>query len=183
MNRKMVLMIMEFKKAKYSDVESIMEIVRQAQAYLKNKGIDQWQDNYPNTETVKNDIENGNEYILSENGNIAGIAAVCFDGDKCYEKIYDGKWLSNEKYAVIHRFAVHNNYKSTDISSCFIKNIEQLCLEKDIYSIKVDTHQNNESMKNLLGKNEFIYCGKVIQVGGEERVAFEKLLKNKTVSE
>ena len=37
---------MEFRKAKESDIDSIMNIIKQAQDYFKEAGIDQWQSNY-----------------------------------------------------------------------------------------------------------------------------------------
>ncbi|HCM13474.1 MAG TPA: GNAT family N-acetyltransferase, partial [Lachnospiraceae bacterium] len=34
---------MEFRKATMADADGILKIIRQAQAYLKSRGIDQWQ--------------------------------------------------------------------------------------------------------------------------------------------
>jgi hypothetical protein len=38
---------MEFRRAVEADICSIMNIIRQAQAYFREHGINQWQDNYP----------------------------------------------------------------------------------------------------------------------------------------
>ena len=35
------------KKSSVNDVQAIMKLVHQAQAYFRNNGIDQWQDGYP----------------------------------------------------------------------------------------------------------------------------------------
>lgn len=43
---------MELRKSSRSDIESIMKIIHQAQNYFKENGIDQWQNNYPNEETI-----------------------------------------------------------------------------------------------------------------------------------
>ena len=37
----------------------------------------------------------------------------------------------------------------------FIKKIEEICLENNIHSIKIDTHKENLSMQKLLKKNNF----------------------------
>ena len=55
---------MEFRTAVESDIDNIMDIIKQAQDYLKNQGIDQWQNYYPNPDTIKNDIKNNNCYVL-----------------------------------------------------------------------------------------------------------------------
>ena len=77
---------------------------------------------------------------------------------------------------MIHRIAVDNRYKGTGLSSDIIKEVEQLCLEKGVHSIKVDTHQDNKSMQKLLQKNNFTSCGIIYVEDGSPRIAFEKVL-------
>lgn len=167
---------MEFRKTVKTDINDVMNIIRQAQTYFKELGINQWQDNYPNIETINNDIDNENSYVLLKEGIIVATAAVSFDGERTYDFIYEGKWISNNEYAVIHRIAVDNNYKGLGLSSKIIKNVEQLCFSKGVYSIKVDTHEENLSMQKLLKKNKFQYCGIIYLEDGSKRIAFEKIL-------
>lgn len=166
---------MEFRKAVEADIDGIMNIIRQAQAYFKEHGINQWQNNYPNAEIISNDIKNKNSYILLMNHSIVATAVVSFDGEKTYDCIYEGQWISNNKYAVIHRIAVDNNYKGSGLASQIVRNIEQLCVDKGIYSIKIDTHEENLSMQKLLKKNKFQYCGIIYLEDGSKRIAFEKI--------
>ncbi len=166
---------MKLRKATETDIKSIMNIVKQAQYYFKENGINQWQNNYPNIETIKNDIKNGYAYVLEDNGQVLGTVAVSFDGEKTYDTIYDGQWLSNNKYAVIHRMAVDNNCKGKGLSEVIMKYIKNLCLEKDIHSIKIDTHEENKSMQRVIAKNDFKYCGIIYVDDKSSRMAFEKL--------
>lgn len=167
---------MEFRKASEKDINNIMNIIKQAQAYFKEQGINQWQNNYPNVETIRIDISNENSYVLLKDNNIVAIAAVSFDGEKTYDTIYDGKWISNNEYAVIHRIAVDNTYKGLGLSSQIIKHVEQLCLNKGVHSIKIDTHEENIAMQKLLKKNNFQYCGIIYLEDRSKRIAFEKTL-------
>jgi len=167
---------MEFRKSVKTDINGIMDIIRQAQAYFKEAGINQWQDNYPNIETISNDIDNEESYVLLKEGNIVATAVISFKVEKTYDSIYEGKWISNDEYAVIHRVAVDNNYKGSGLSSQIIKKAEQLCLDKGVHSIKVDTHEENISMQKLLKKNKFQYCGVIYLESGSKRIAFEKIL-------
>jgi len=167
---------MEFRRAVETDANSIMMIIMQAQAYFKEKSINQWQNNYPNFETVKKDITNKNGYVLLKDNTIIGTVAVTFDGEKTYESIYDGKWISNHEYATIHRIAVDNNYKGLGLSSVIIKNIEEICLNTGVHSIKVDTHIENVSMQKMLQKTGFQYCGIIYLEDKSKRMAFEKTL-------
>ncbi|AQS05809.1 GNAT family N-acetyltransferase [Clostridium beijerinckii] len=167
---------MEFRKAVETDINDIMNIIKQAQSYFKEQGIDQWQNNYPNPETIRNDIANKHSYILLKDNNIVATAAVSFDGEKTYNSIYEGEWITNNEYAVIHRIAVDNTYKGLGLSSKIIKNVEELCLSKGVHSIKIDTHEENISMQKLLKKNKFQYCGIIYLEDGNKRIAFERTL-------
>lgn len=169
-------MKMEFRKSNEADINNIMSIIKQAQTYFKEHGINQWQNNYPNTETINNDIANNNSYVLLKDNKIVATVAVSFDGEKTYNSIYEGEWISNNEFAVIHRIAVDNNYKGLGLSSQIIKSVEKLCLSKDVCSIKVDTHEKNISMQKLLKKNNFQYCGIIYLEDGSKRMAFEKIL-------
>lgn len=167
---------MEFRKAVETDINNIMTIIRQAQAYFKEQGIDQWQNNYPNTGTISDDIDNQHSYVLLKDNKIVATAAVSFDGEKTYDFIHEGKWISNNEFAVIHRIAVDNTYKGLGLSAEIIKSVEKLCLSKGVYSIKVDTHKENIPMQKLLEKNKFQYCGVIYLEDGSKRIAFEKTL-------
>ena len=167
---------MEFRKTFKTDINNIMNIIKQAQSYFKEQGIDQWQNNYPNAETISNDIEEEHSYVLLKDNKIVATSAVSFDGEKTYESIYEGEWISNNKYAVIHRIAVDNTYKGLGLSSQIIKYVEKLCLNKGVHSIKVDTHEENIPMQKLLKKNKFKYCGIIYLEDGSKRIAFEKML-------
>ncbi|MBO5485388.1 MAG: GNAT family N-acetyltransferase, partial [Eubacterium sp.] len=72
---------MEFRKTKTEDIPGIMRIIRQAQEYMKNQGIDQWQNGYPNKEAFEDDIKKGYSYVVEDEGKIIGTIAVIFDGE------------------------------------------------------------------------------------------------------
>ncbi|MBW6409632.1 GNAT family N-acetyltransferase [Clostridium weizhouense] len=169
---------MEFRKSVESDINSIINIIKKAQEYFGKKGIDQWQNNYPNIETIREDISNKNSYVLLKDNNIIGTAMLSFDGEKTYEYIYQGAWVSDNKYAVVHRIAIDDNYKGLGIAKLIIENIEKICLNKNIHSIRIDTHKDNVSMQKMLKKNGFKYCGIIYLEDKSERIAFEKTLIN-----
>ncbi|MBE6049905.1 MAG: GNAT family N-acetyltransferase [Clostridium sp.] len=95
-------------------------------------------------------------------------------GEKTYENIYEGSWITNDEYGVIHRIAVDGGLKGRGVSSKIIKEAEKICLDEGIHCLKVDTHEDNKSMQKFLEKNGFIYCGVIYLADGAKRVAFEK---------
>lgn len=167
---------MEFRKAAGSDAARIMDIIRQAQDYLKNRGINQWQNNYPNIDTVINDIRANYGYVLENGGMVVGTVAAAFDGEKTYDTIYDGQWLSDGRYAVIHRIAVDPVFKGSGMAAEMVKFIEEMCISRDVHSIRADTHRENAPMRRMLEKNGFQYCGVIYLADKNERIAYEKLI-------
>lgn len=171
---------MEFRKASVADVGSIMDIIRQAQEYLRKQGIDQWQNNYPCEATILEDISKEYGYVLTDGDEVIGTVAVIFDGDKNYN-IIDGRWLTDGPYTVIHRIAVLDTSKGKGLASVMLAHIDELSLKRGFYSLRVDTHEKNISMQKLLHKNGFAYCGIIYLEDGAKRVAFEKALSNSRI--
>jgi len=170
---------MNFRLSRLEDIKSIMEIINKGKEKLNKENIEQWQDGYPNEESIINDIKNTYSYVLVEENIIIGTVAISFDGESTYNKIYNGSWITtNEPYAVMHRVAVDINSKIKGKGRLLIENTEKLCKDKNINSIKIDTHEQNISMQNLLINNGFKYCGVIYLENGEKRLAYEKNINN-----
>lgn len=166
---------MEFRKSRVEDIPEMMKIINQAQEYFKSKGINQWQDGYPNEDNLINDIEEDESYVMLLEGRIVATTAISFRGESTYDKIYNGEWLSNGKYGVVHRVAISNEFKGQGLSHKIMEFSEEKCKECGLRSIKIDTHEENFVMRGLLEKNGFKYCGVILLDDGAERVAYEKI--------
>lgn len=169
---------MEFRQAKISDLDQIVEIIELSKKYLKETKVDQWQDGYPAKEDLRRDIESGNSYVLTNKDEIVATTVISLDGESTYNSIFNGEWISNEDYIVMHRVAVHDKYKGKGIFKELIKETESLALNNGISSIKIDTHRDNISMQRAVVKNDFKKCGIIYLEDGSERIAFEKVLKS-----
>lgn len=166
---------MHFRKATSKDIYQILTIIDQAKVYFKEQGIDQWQDGYPNFETISNDIQQEESYVLEIENKIIATAMITTKKDPNYTHIQDGNWLHNWSYSVIHRIAINPEYKGKNIASLLIKSTSILFPE--VQSIRVDTHEDNHSMQRLLEKNGFVYCGIVYVLANAKRKAYEKITK------
>ena len=169
---------MEFRQANISDLDQIVEIIELSKKYLKETKVDQWQDGYPAKEDLRRDIESGNSYVLTNKDEIVATTVISLDGECTYNSIFNGEWITNEEYIVMHRVAVHDKYKGKGIFKELIKEAESLALNKGISSIKIDTHRDNISMQRAVVKNNFKRCGIIYLEDGSERIAFEKALKS-----
>lgn len=165
---------MEVVKTTKNDVFYINKIFDEAKSYLKSKNVDQWQNGYPNSDTVLEDIETNTSYVLKDNNQVIGTMRFLIDTDPDYINI-EGKWLSDGKYGVIHRIAVSDASKGKGYAKVLLDHAIALCKEYGVHSIRIDTHEHNYSMQNFLNKHGFIKCGIVYIRKTEKRIAFELL--------
>jgi GNAT superfamily N-acetyltransferase len=164
-------------KARHSEITIIWNILQDAIDQRKKDGSEQWQNGYPNEQTVYDDINNGYGYVLIDNNVIVAYAAIIFGEELAYNDI-KGSWLTNDDYVVIHRVATSNEYKGKGIATQFFRMIEDLSIEQNVYSIKVDTNFDNIPMMKVLDKLEYTYCGEIL-FGGALRRAYQKIIIEK----
>lgn len=165
---------MILRKATYAELPIIWEILQQAIEQRRLDGSKQWQDGYPNALSIKADLSKGYAYVLANNEEVIAYAAIIFDKEPAYEAI-EGRWLTTGDYVVIHRVAVANLAKGKGMATRLFEMIEELCLERQVYSIKVDTNFDNAPMLRILDKLGYTYCGEVYFRGAARR-AYEKVL-------
>jgi hypothetical protein len=169
---------MKLGKADISDITSIWEILQQAIEQRRQEGSEQWQNGYPNQQTVFDDITNGYGYVITENAVIIAYAAIIFGIEPAYNEI-EGQWLTNGDYVAVHRVATSNSVKGKGVATKLFKLLEDLSIEHNVFSIKVDTNFDNIPMLKILKKLDYSYCGEIF-FNGAPRKAFEKVLKKTT---
>lgn len=157
-----------------NEVEMTFEIIKEAKEFLKEQKIDQWQSGYPHMEDIKNDVTNNKGYFLISNNKIISYFCLDFDGERAYDSL-KGSWKSNQKYVVVHRIATKTEYRKKGMTKVIFSLIEELCRNKGINSIRIDTDEKNNIMLHTLNKNGFEYCG-TIWFDNSIKIAYEKLL-------
>ena len=165
---------MNLRKATFIEIPAIWEILQQAIQQRKQDGSDQWQNGYPNEQVIQNDISNGYGYVLVDNNLIIAYAAIIFGIEPAYNDI-KGKWLTNGDYLVVHRVATLNTVKRKGVATQLFRMIEDMCVEENVYSIKVDTNFDNIPMLKIFNKLGYVYCGEVLLMGAP-RKAYEKVI-------
>ena len=170
--------------SKQAEIEAILSMIKEAQVDFKSSGIDQWQDGYPNTDTIKLDIKLQRAYSIYFEDEIVGCCVIDFEHDPNYDVVYNGQFHNEHHYATIHRFVIKRSYQHCHLGTQAFKLIEDIVKEKGIDTIRIDTHVDNLKMRGLIEKSQFKYCG-IIKLNGtnDERLAFDKTLikENKNV--
>ena len=80
-----------FRKAEETDIERIWQIIGQAKAQMQRLGSQQWDENYPAIEHIRQDIQDGNGYVICREDRVVAYGVISFDGEPVYKDI-EGKW-------------------------------------------------------------------------------------------
>ena len=157
------------------DVPAIMTLVEAAVRRLAAMGVDQWQDGYPTAEIILADIARGESFVMIEDKSVVATAVISFAGEPTYTTI-EGEWKNSNPYAVIHRLAVRNSARGNGYAKAIFDYAEQLCAERGVSDIRVDTHADNRIMQRLLDGLGYSYCGVITLLSGAKRIALQKRL-------
>ena len=165
------------------NIDIVMEIISDAKEYLKSQNLTQWNldDGYPRKDDLLKDIQNKSCYLYTNDNSIIGCMSIIFTPDENYNEI-SGNWLTNNNYASIHRIAIKNNYHHKGIGVKMLLAAEKIVKNNNIYSIRIDTHENNIPMTKTILAAGYKYCG-IIKLKRSEidnlRDAYEKRLVEK----
>ena len=161
---------MLIRKSTINDLPSILKLIQDGRQKMISEGnITQWTNGHPSNEQIISDIRKGVSHIIIDESTHQPIAtfALIECPDPTYAQIYDGQWLDSLPYYVIHRVA----------SAPGVHGIMRMVLEYAFSftnTIRIDTHEDNRTMRALLQKYGFTYCGIILLENGDPRLAYQR---------
>lgn len=161
------------KKAKHHHYHVKRGIIQEAKRTLEDLNIPMWQAEYPDPETMKEDILAGRAFIFTLDEEVVGTFTLMLGRDPVYEKLDVGEWLTDKPYSTIRRLAVAKAKRGRNITGTILAKAGALSLFDGYPSLRVDTHPDNSAMRRALEKNGFQYCGE-IHTMGVNWVAYER---------
>ena len=158
---------MTIRQTKESELSHVLRIYADARAFMKAHGNpDQWGDDYPPKDLIREDIARGKSYVCVEDDEILAVFYYAEEEDPTYQYIEDGAWLNDKPYAVIHRIAVAARGRGV-AAACFAYAVSRFG------NVKIDTHACNLPMQHTLEKNGFCRCGTIYVADGSPRIAYQ----------
>ena len=155
----------KIRKSVKDDLSKILELYEKARLFMAQHGnASQWCNSYPAKELIEADIEAGKSYVYLENGKLVATFYFAIEDEPTYAKI-NGSWRNDLPYGVVHRIA----------SDGITKGAGTFCITwalSKINNIRIDTHNDNKPMQNLITKLGFVRCGIINVEDGSERIAF-----------
>lgn len=162
--------MMEIRLTELKDLPLVMEIYDYARAFMRSTGnTTQWIDGYPSEAFICQEIKDGHSFVCTdEQGEILGTFCFILGDDPTYQHIYEGAWLNDEPYGVVHRLATNGTRKGV-AEACL-----NWCFQR-MSNVRVDTHRDNKVMQHILEKHGFQRCGIIYVKNGTERIAYQKI--------
>lgn len=159
---------MFFRHGLLGDIGKVVEIYDRARLAMAAAGNpNQWINGYPSKALIEADIGDGKNYVCVATDRIVATFYFAIEIDPTYDTIYEGRWLNDDVYGVVHRLAVDAPQRGI-ATACL-----EWCLQR-IGNIRIDTHQDNFPMRKVLQKSGFVPCGRIAWADGFDRIAFQK---------
>ncbi len=161
--------VMEIRQSTLQDLDRIMDVYAKAKLFMASTGNGgQWINGYPSRDLITEDIHQGYSHVIVDpEQEVVSVFYFRIGEDPTYLHIYDGQWLNDAPYGVIHRLAGNGK----------VKGLASLCFDwcfRQCGNLRVDTHRNNLVMQHILQRNGFIRCGIIYIADGTERIAYQK---------
>ena len=161
---------MEIRKTRPEELDVLLKMYENARRFMATQGnASQWGNTYHSQQLILDDINEGHSYVCTEQDQIIATFYYKEGADPTYMRIYEGEWINDSRYGVVHRITSTGNVKGA-ASFCLNWASEQCG------NIRIDTHRDNIIMQHLLDKNGFKYCGIVYVEDGTERIAYQKVV-------
>lgn len=148
------------------DLDTLDRLYEHARAFMAStNNPNQWTNGFPSRSDLLPDIEKGHFYCIKVDSVIEAAFVFYIGIDPCYNVIYDGKWLNDHPYCVLHRVASFGR----------VKGLSRVMIDfakKQIDDVRMDTHADNKVMQRVLEKNGFVHVGTILLANGQPRLAY-----------
>lgn len=167
---------MKIRRAYKTDLKSIMKMYKSCVNGMINNGIDQWDENYPNSEIISQDLKNKTYYVAEEKEEIIGGINIDQNQDITY---LDLNWEDNSnQFLVVHRLAVKEEYWNKKIGKNLMLFSEEMVVKKGLKSIRLDTYSGNPKAIDFYLRLGYKELGSInLKPDKNEYYCFEKIIE------
>jgi len=167
---------MIIRKANKPDLENIMKMYKSCVTGMLKNGIDQWDETYPNTEIISEDLNVGTYYVSEMDGVIIGGVNIDKNQDDTYLSIdWEDK---SDSFLVVHRLGVKEEFWNKKIGKYLMLFTENLVIEKGLKSIRLDTYSGNPKAMEFYRRLGYTELGTIdLKPEKDKYYCFEKIIK------
>jgi ribosomal protein S18 acetylase RimI-like enzyme len=149
---------MRIRLATHDDLPALMLLVRRVVPLMLASGNLQWDENYPDEDVFRRDIDRKQLWIAEIGTSLAGIAAVTMDQEPDYAQV---GWDIDEPAIVVHRLAVDPAFRGAGVAAALMQKAEDVAVERGLDVLRVDTNTQNEATQRLFPKLGYRLAGEI----------------------
>jgi ribosomal protein S18 acetylase RimI-like enzyme len=160
-------------------LDNVMRIVGSAINKMRENGVEQWDEVYPDLETFRQDVNSKTLYgYYNAENKLCGFLALNSDQPEEYFSI-DWKH-SDERPLAVHRLCVDPKYQGHGIAKKLIKFTEEYAAENNYQSIRLDAFCDNSVSCAMYRKLGYVERG-IVNFRKGRFYCFEKVICNKNI--
>jgi len=142
------------------EVDIILQLTRWCGQHMRENGIDQWDENYPDRSVLLQDIQSQTLFAYREAGEVLGVVVLNESQDAEYSAI---RWSTSEydKNIVVHRLAVRPDRQGEGIARRLMDFAERWAREHHYNAIRLDTFSQNLRNQRFYQQRGYTNLGSV----------------------
>ena len=152
-------MELEFRRAGTDDLDALVALYGAAAQDMREKGIDQWDEYYPDREILTEDAESGDMTL----GLLDGELACAYVVNREYEPEYElGAWEHTEgDFCVLHRLCVNPQLQGRGLARQAMARMEKNARDQGFDSVRLDVFSQNLHAQRLYERLGYRRTGEV----------------------
>jgi ribosomal protein S18 acetylase RimI-like enzyme len=149
----------KIRKAIAADFSAVFALYQNTAAAMNHVGIDQWDEFYPDEETIREDIDSGCAYLGILDREIVSVFTLNQIGEPEYA---DGNWqYPDTSYAVIHRLCVHPLFWRQGVGRQTMLAAEAVAQSMNLETVRLDAFSQNPAALALYRRLGYCWVGSV----------------------
>lgn len=140
-------------------LREIEELFRKVILDMRQKGIDQWDEQYPDSSVLRADAVSGSAYGLVEQGKLIGYIAM----DEIQASEYASvAWRESDCRALaLHRLCVRPTNQRSGFADMLMLRAEEVARERGYGAIRLDSFEGNKPALYVIERNDYAFVGTV----------------------
>lgn len=145
---------------KPEELDAILELTRACGRHMRENGIDQWDANYPDRESLQRDIASKTLFAYRENDIVLGIVVLNEIQDPEYAEI---QWstTTSDRNIMVHRLAVSPEHQGKGIARKIMDFAEDWAAQQGYDAIRLDTFSQNPRNQRFYKNRGYLELGSV----------------------
>ncbi|RUT44679.1 GNAT family N-acetyltransferase [Paenibacillus anaericanus] len=173
----------EIREAISEDLEQIEQILFECKRHLEQKGIYQWNDQYPNRAYFLEKLKHGELFVIEYESEIAGSFVVDENAMPEWGQV---KWQYEKgRYLLLHALFINPLIQGKGLGNRVLDFLEDMAVKGQYDGIRLDVFSKNENALKFYVKRGFKHRGDIVlpfkPVDNQVYACYEKILRTSSL--